>query len=196
MNAEQVVQKILTQARAEAEKILTAADETAQKENRRLEEQLGAYRQETERLAEAAGRDKLARMLATARMQNARELLAVKSQILDELFARVKQRIERMADGEYLELMRRLLQEAVQTGREEVIVGKNESQINEGFLNRVNDELGRQGKGGLRLSPVREDIGGGFILSDGKVRINVSTDVLVRQLRDEMEIALAAELFQ
>jgi hypothetical protein len=45
------------------------------------------------------------------------------------------------------------------------------------------------------LSPTREDINGGFILSSGKVRINASTDVMVGQLRDKMEMELAAELF-
>jgi V/A-type H+/Na+-transporting ATPase subunit E len=192
MNADQVVEKILSQARAEAEQILSAASETARKENQRLEKEIDAYRQETARLAEAAGQDKLSRMLAAARMQNARDLLAVKGCILDELFGRVKQRIEQMPDNEYLELMKRQLQKAVQTGQEEVIVGKNENRINQAFLDRVNSEL----RSSLRLSPAREDIGGGFILSSGKVRVNAGTDVLTGQLRDKMEMELAAGLFQ
>jgi V/A-type H+-transporting ATPase subunit E len=196
MNAEQVVEKILSQARAEADQLMSSADETARKENQRLEKEMEALRQETSKLAEAAGQDKLSRMLAAARMQNAKDLLAAKGQILDELFARVKQRVEQMPDNEYLELMKRFLQKAVRTGQEEVIVGKNETRINPAFINKLNAELHWQAKGGLQLSPTREDIGGGFILSSGKVRINASTDVLVGQLRDKMEMELAAELFQ
>jgi len=196
MNAEQVVQKIISQAKAEADKILAAAREAADKEKQRLDQELGIFAEETRKAAEAAGQDKLARMLAAARMQNARELLAAKAQVLDELFARVKQRIEQMPDGEYLELMKRLLHKSVQTGQEEVIVGRHESRINQDFLNRINGELAGQGKGHLRLSPTREDITGGFILSSGKVRINASVDVLVAQLRDAMEMQLTAELFK
>jgi V/A-type H+-transporting ATPase subunit E len=196
MNAEQVVEKILSQARAEADQLTSSANETARKENQRLEKEIEAYRQETGRLAEAAGRDKLSRMLAASRMQSAKDLLAAKGQILDELFGRVKQRVEQLPDNEYLELMKRLMQKAVRTGQEEVIVGKNENRINQAFINKLNTELLWQAKGGLRLSPTREDIGGGFILSSGKVRINASTDVQMGQLRDTMEMQLTAELFQ
>jgi V/A-type H+-transporting ATPase subunit E len=196
MNADQVVEKILSQAREEAGRITAAANETARKENQRLEKELGDYQRDTSKLAEAAGQDKLSRMLAAARMQNAKKLLAAKDQILDELFARVKQRIEQLPDNEYLELMKRLLVKCVQSGHEEVIIGKNETRIDQAFISKLNAELLWQAKGGLRLSSMREDIGGGFILSAGKVRINCSTDVLTGQLRDTLEIELASELFR
>jgi len=191
MNAEQVVAKILSRAQAEADQNLVHAAETVQKENQRLDAELKEYRQETDKLALAAGQDKLSRMLAAARMQNAKNLLAVKGRILDELFARVKQHVEKLSDNEYLELMKRLLQKAVQDGREEVIVGKNENRINQAFLERINTE----NRFSLRLAGSREDIDGGFILSSGKVRINSSTDVLTDQIRDKMEMEMAAELF-
>jgi vacuolar-type H+-ATPase subunit E/Vma4 len=88
--------------------------------------------------------------------------------------------------------MKRLLQKSIQTGQEEVIVGKNENRINPVFLERINNE----NRYSLRLAGSREDIGGGFILSSGKVRVNSSTDVLASQLRDKMEMELAAALFQ
>jgi V/A-type H+-transporting ATPase subunit E len=196
MNAEQVVDKILSQAQAEADKILTAAKEAADKEKKHLDKELQEYADATQKAAEAAGADKLARMLAAARMQNGRQLLGTKGQILDELFARVKQRIEQMPDNEYLELSKRLLNKTVQTGQEEVIVGKNETRINQAFLAKLNAELNWQAKGGLKLSPAREDIRGGFILSSGKVRINASTDVIVSQLRGKLDMEFAAQLFQ
>jgi V/A-type H+-transporting ATPase subunit E len=196
MNADQVVEKILSQAREEANRITAAANETVQKENRRLETETEDYRRETKKLAEAAGQDKLSRMLAAARMQNVKDILSAKGRILDELFDRVKQRIEQLPDNEYLELMKRLLAKCVQSGHEEVVVGKNESRINQAFVNKVNTELLWQAKGGLRLSATREDISGGFILTSGKVRINSSTEVMVNQLRDKMEMELAAELFK
>lgn len=196
MNADQVVEKILSQAREEANRITAAAKDTAGKEHQLLEKETEDYQQETSKLAEAAGQDKLSRMMAAARMQNTKDLLSTKGRILDELFGRIKQRIEHLPDNEYLELIKRLLAKCVQSGHEEVIIGKNENQLNQAFVNKVNTEMLWQAKGGLRLSVTREDIGGGFILSEGKVRINSSTDVMVSQLRDKMEMELAAELFK
>jgi V/A-type H+-transporting ATPase subunit E len=196
MNAEQVVDKILSQAQAEADQILTATKNAADKEKKHLDKELQEYAHATQKAAEIAGADKLARMLAAARMQNSRQLLATKGQILDELFAKVKDRIEKLPDNDYLELMKKLLHKTVQTGQEEVIVGKNETRINPAFLTKLNTELLWQAKGGLKLSPARENIGGGFILSSGKVRVNASTDVIVSQLRGMMDMEFAAQLFQ
>lgn len=196
MNAEQVVDKILSQAKAEADKILSAANDAANKEKLHLNKELETYVQATSKAADDAGKDKLARMLAAARMQNARQLLSTKGQILDELFGRIKKRIDQMPDNEYLELIKKMLFKTVQTGQEEVIVGKNETRINPAFLSQLNSELARQTKGELKLSSTREDITGGFILSSGKVRINASTDVIVSQLRSSMEMDFANQLFQ
>lgn len=195
MNAEQVVDKILSQAKAEANQILTAAKDAADMEKQRLDKELHEHAEASQKAAQAAGQDKQARMLAAARMQNARHLLETKGQILDDVFTRVKNRIEQMPDNEYLKLIKHLLQKTVQTGQEQVIVGKNETRIHQAFLEKLNAELNWQAKGGLKLSPIREDIRGGFILSSGKVRINASTDVIVSQLRGMMDMEFAAQLF-
>ena len=56
-------------------------------------------------------------------------------------------------------------------------------------------ELGDGFKGNLRLSSQRADISGGFILTHGKVQINATTDVIIDDLRESMEIELAQTLF-
>jgi vacuolar-type H+-ATPase subunit E/Vma4 len=45
------------------------------------------------------------------------------------------------------------------------------------------------------LSDERQDLGGGFILRRGKIKTNVSFEVLLDQARKELEIELAKELF-
>ena len=44
------------------------------------------------------------------------------------------------------------MKQAVETGDEEVIVGKNEKRIDQDFIKKVNRELGAGFKGNLRLS--------------------------------------------
>jgi hypothetical protein len=45
------------------------------------------------------------------------------------------------------------------------------------------------------LSDQKQDIGAGFILKRGKIKTNVSIQVLLEQARKELEIELAKELF-
>ncbi|MHC5158153.1 MAG: V-type ATP synthase subunit E [Planctomycetota bacterium] len=195
MNAEQVVQKILAEANAEAEKIVHDAKAKAAEQTSQLENKMTDFDSETGRLAEAAADDKLQRMLANARMANAKQTLAAKVAILDDVFENAKAAVNELPDDQYLSLMTALIKQAVETGDEEVVIGKNESRINERFITQMNRQLNSGFKGNLRLSSRRADITGGFILSRGKVQINASTDVMIDALRERMEIELSQELF-
>lgn len=196
MNAEQVVEKILAQARSESEAILSEAKAKAATQQAQTQSELEAFTRQTESLAQAAADDKLRRMLAAARMANAKQVLAEKSHILDAVFEKALQKLGRLPDEQYLALMKKLMTRAIETGDEEVIVGRNEKRINEEFIKKVNRDLGTGFKGNLRLSAQRADIVGGFLLSRGRVQVNVSTEVLIRQAREAMEMQLAKELFE
>jgi len=196
MNAEQVVDKILSQAKAEAEQILKEAKEKASEQKSQLDAELSAFEKDTEKKAREAGEDKLQRMLAAARMSQAKQVLAAKVAILDEVFARAKEAVHRLPDDQYLALMAELMKKAVETGDETIIVGRNENRLNNDFIKRINRELGAGFKGNLRLASERADIPGGFIVSRGKVRMIASTDVLVSRLRESMQVDLAKELFE
>ena len=195
MNAEQVVQKILAEANAEAEKIVSDARAKAADQGDQLDTQVAEFEATTARLANEAAEDKLQRMLAGARMTNTKQTLAAKVAILDSVFTKAKAAVNQMPDDEYLALMTALMKKAIETGDEEVIVGKNETRINQRFIDDVNRQLGAGFKGNLRLSNERADIAGGFILTRGKVQVNASTDVMIDALRESMAIELSQELF-
>ena len=196
MDSEQVVSKILSEARAEAEKITGQAKSKAEKLSSELAEELSAYKKATEELAVKEAQDKRERMLAGARMDNRKADLTCKVGVLNEVFAEAKEKINSLGDKEYRELMEQLMLKSVETGDEEVIVGKNEKRIDHEFVKQINRKLGSGFKGNLRLGTEKADIDGGFILRRGKVQINVSTDVLLDRIREELEIELATELFK
>jgi len=195
MDAEQVVEKILADAKAEAEKIKSEAQEKENSEQAKLDEQLSDYKKQTDIIAQKAGEDKKAHLLAAARMDIAKDYLAEKRKILDEVFAQARQKLQNLPDGEYCKLMTKLMLKAVETGDEEVIVDNNEKRIDQKFIKNINRELGPGYKGDLRLSGEKQNLGGGFILKRGKIKNNVSLEVLLNQARKELEIELAKKLF-
>ncbi|MEJ5260373.1 MAG: V-type ATP synthase subunit E [Anaerohalosphaeraceae bacterium] len=195
MKAEQVTEKILSEARQEAERILDEARRQVQARQEAFERESAAFEQETEQLARRSAEDKQARMLAAARMELRKKILAAKRELLDEVFEKAYQRLNRQEDGAYLELMGRLLMQAVVTGDEEVVVGRNETRINQDFLKQINKRLGPGYKGNLRLSSERADLDGGFLLRRGKVQVNCSLKVLLEQIRERIEMELAEKLF-
>jgi V/A-type H+-transporting ATPase subunit E len=195
MEATQVVDKILADARAEAQKIKKQTDASEAAEQAKLNGQLDEYKKQTEILAKKAGEDEESHILAAARMDIAKQLLAEKRKILDEVFEQARQQLQNMPEQDYRSLCNKLMLEAVETGDEEVIVDKKDNRINQDFIDQINRQLSSNGKGELKLSDQKQDIGAGFILRRGKIKTNVSLNVLLEQARKELEIDLAKELF-
>jgi V/A-type H+-transporting ATPase subunit E len=195
MEATQVVDKILADAKAEARKIKEQTDANEAAEQAGLNEQLDEYNKQTEVLARKAGQDEESHILAAARMDIAKQLLAEKRKILDEVFEQARQQLQSLPDEDYRSLCTKLMLEAVETGDEEVIVDKRDNRINQDLIDQVNRQLGSKGKGELKLSEQKQDIGAGFILKRGQIKTNVSLGVLLQQARKELEIDLAKELF-
>ena len=195
MEAEQVVEKILADAKAEADKKKKEAEAKEAAEQAKLTEQLDEYKKQTELLAKKAGEDKKSHVLAAARMDIAKEYLAEKRKILDEVFEQARRQLQDLPDEEYRALIKKLLLDAVETGDEEVVVDTNEGRIDHEFIKQMNRELDTGKKSDLKLSDQRQDLGAGFILKRGKIKTNVSMEVLLEQARKELEIELAKELF-
>ena len=195
MGADEVVGKILADARAEAEKIKQQAEKERAGEKAKLDEQLSEYKQQTELLAQKKADDEKMHLLAAARMDIAKEHLAEKRKILDEVFELANDRFRSLSDDQYRELMAKLICAAVETGDEEVIVDTGEKRIDFDFIKQINRKLGPGYHGNLKLASQAQDIGAGFILRRGKIKNNVSIDVLLVEARKELEIELAKDLF-
>jgi V/A-type H+-transporting ATPase subunit E len=195
MEAEQVVEKILSEARAQAEAVKAEAQQKAAAAEAQLETKLAEYRKQTEKLSAQGAEDKKARMLAAANMDIKKEYLAAKVSLLDEVFEKVRQRIKELSDEEYEHLITQLMTKAVETGDEQVIIGAEEKRIDHSLIKQINRKLGPGYKGNLNLSQERANIDAGFILRRGKIQVNVSIDVLLAAARDKFEIELAEELF-
>jgi V/A-type H+/Na+-transporting ATPase subunit E len=195
MQAEQVIDKILSDARAQAQAIRKQAEEREAAEMARLSEDLARFEQETKTLAEKAATSERSQRLAVARMEAAKEYLAGKAALLDEVFVQARQELGKLPDAKYRDLMARLMTAAVESGQEKVIAGKNDSRIDAKLVAEVNARLKGQDKGNLTLADEKHNLGGGFFLQRGKIRTNVSIDVLVQQARKDLEIEVAKDLF-
>lgn len=195
MEANQVIDKILSDAKAETDKIKAKADEELAQVQAKYDQELASYKQETERLCEEKGEEKRSHMLAAARMEIAKDMLWQKRAILDEVFEEAKGQMHKLGEDEYREIMTKLMTEAVETGDEEVIVDKDEKVINQAFIKQINRQLGAGYKGNLRIADETADIGGGFILKRGRIKTNASFDVMLDQSRKELETRLSEVLF-
>jgi V/A-type H+-transporting ATPase subunit E len=195
MEAQQVINKILSEAQEQVDKIKAEAQIKLAEEQAQFDKQLSEYKKQTDELAQKTAEDKKSQMLAAARMDIAKKYLAEKRKLLQEVFDKAGEQLVSMPDEQYRQLTKKLIKAAVETGDEEVIVDINEKRLDHEFIKQVNRELGPGFHGNLRLSQERQPIEGGFVLQRGKIRNNVSLPVLLDEAKKQLEIELAKELF-
>lgn len=195
MDAKGVIDKILSDANTQAEDIKKQAKVKTDAEKQKLDAQINKHEKQTTVLVEKAAEEKKSHILAAARMEIAKEYLAEKRKILDDIFEQAQKKLQNLPEDEYKKICTKLMVQAVESGDEEVVVDVNEKCIDHEFIKLINRELGPGFKGNLRLSDQKEDIGAGFILKRGRIKNNVSMNVLLEQLRKQLEIELANELF-
>jgi len=195
MEAEKVTGKILAEAEEQVQKIKSEAEQKLAEEKAKLDRQLDEFKKQTKALAEKAAGDEKSHILAATRMALAKELLAEKRKIIDEVFQAALDGLQKLPDDQYRNLIAKLMLEAAETGEEEIIIDKNEKRIDQLLIDRVNEQMSSGKKFDLKLSDQKQNIGPGFIFKRGKIKTNVTFDVLLNNARKQLEIGLAKELF-
>jgi vacuolar-type H+-ATPase subunit E/Vma4 len=195
MEAQQVIDKILSEAHVEAESILQQAREREDEALAKVEDQIDQFNKETDVVAEQTAAAEKAHILATARMETTQQRLTVKRELLDQVFQQAQHSLKNLPEKEYRDLMIKRMIEVVETGDEEVLVNKDDKRIDQGFIKQVNRQLGPGFKGNLRLAEDKMDQTDGFILRRGRILTNVTFQVMIAQARKELEVTLAKDMF-
>ncbi len=196
MDSDKIIEKILSDARGQAEKIKAKSDGEVAEAQSELASQLDEYKKQTGVLSQKAAAEKKSRLLAAVRMEIAQECLVEKRNILDDVFDQARAQFKQLPDEEYQKIMTRLMLETVESGNEEVIVDENETRIDNKFIKDVNRKLAPRCNGNLKLSDEKQNLGAGFMLRRGKIKYNVSLKVLLEQARKGLEIELAKILYK
>ena len=181
-DAEEVARKIVAEGQV-------AADAVAREARTRADVQKKALRARAEQRAQ----EERNRITTLARLAARRELLDEKQTLIDRVFDEAGRRIAEMEQDEYREFITGLLRSTVESGDEEVLIGKQESRLDQAFLNSVSKKL--KLSGGLKLASERRPMSAGFILRSGRVETNCALSTILRDAREKLETEVAAILF-
>jgi len=193
MSSTSVSEKILAEAKEQADKILAKANvqvgqiqDQGQKETGSLDKQIQAE-------ADQAALQEQHRILAKARQEVTARILQTKHEVLEKVFRAVEEALAKMPADEYRKLLARMLEQAVVSGNEIVVPAEKEKHLNQQLLDQVAAKLGKSGK--LKLSDKKIPGRGGFILFEQKASTKVTWEVLLSQARRELQPQLSKMLF-
>ncbi|KUK13355.1 MAG: hypothetical protein H5T91_05395 [Synergistetes bacterium] len=191
MSLDKIKQKILEDAKREAEKIIKDAegkkDKILKDAKARAEEIVTKAKLQYDELKKREIENK--RILAE--LEVGKQLLAARRKILDEVFDELRSRLEKLGKEDYCAFFERLLKKSVETGKEEVVLGKEEKFLDGDFFQEINKKQGWN----LRVSKHRGGFRRGFILSQGDIEVNLSIDAIIRDVKEKWEDIVVRKLF-
>ena len=200
MSLENIVEKILSEARDTVRVIDGKAEEDVEKLKARLDAEEQKLTEEAEKKAEAEAEEIIRRRTSSARLEGRKRVLAAKESVLNEVFAEAKTKLLGLPDDEYLKLLTGLAVTHATSGDEVVMLSPSDnkrlSKKLKTWATSINSGLKEKKlPGKVTISDETRNIEGGIVLSKGRTEINLSLDVLLGELRYEMEGRLTEILF-
>lgn len=196
MDVSRIATKIVEDARQAASALLRDAHVKADALQAQSDARIAERREQALVGARAdieAQRDHMLRMAA---LEQRKEMLAMKRELIDQTFEEALARLCAMPLEQERALVRELLLRVAQGG-ERIACSQASAQLySAAFLADVNAALAGNGaRGALTLSPERRALRGGFVLLGEGVEVNVSYEALLRGMRGDLETEVAARLF-
>ncbi len=197
--AEKLKEKIINEAKEQADHILKEAQDRAAQILAKGAQEALDKKKAILKQSQAEAEEKRRRILTIAALEARKRVLAVKEELIEETLQKALERLQNIEAASYQEMLLSLLLATVQSGREEIIVSPHdrEQHFNKDFLTKVNQALLQQGKEGkLVLAEETRPLQGGFILRVGNVEINNSFNSVLHMKRDLLEPEVADILFR
>jgi len=198
MPIKDIKDKIIEDALHEKEKIIKEANGNIKKIRDNNQKRLNSIKNNIKEQYEQEAELKEKNIITEARLEASKEILFEKQAIIEEIFKEAENRIEKLDNKKYANFMEKLILENVENGDETLYIGDNErKEINQNFINDINDKLKSKGKkGSLKLSKKSMPIKGGIIIGTNEIRKNASIEVILDKIKEDIETKLNQFLFQ
>ena len=189
---EKVAERIRADAQEEANAVKLRASETAEALRREAERDARAKQEQLLHEADAEAEALYARLVAASDTEAKKSALAVKQELLNEVFAKAVGKLRTLPDAKYVALLAALAVKASETGSEQIILNPaDRAKFGEAVVAEANRTSGKA----LTLSEETRPIVGGLILSQGRIEVNCTLDTLAAQRRSALSIEAAKLLF-
>lgn len=193
MAVDDILKKIMSDAEMAAQEILADGKRDGEEILEKARADAAALKSRLKSKADQRADEERNRIVTLARLSARRDLLSEKQLLIGKVFEETRQRILAMGRDDYRRFIKHFLLDAIESGREEVVIGERETRIDQAFLDEVAAEAGKGA--GLRLSSKRGSMDGGFILREGRTATNCTLDTILRNARENLETDVATILF-
>jgi V/A-type H+-transporting ATPase subunit E len=194
MSIENILKRIEEETEAAAAEILRAAGTRAASIRGEGEQSGAKLREELESRARAKASDEERRLIVGEELELRKTSLERKREILGEVYAEARKRIENLPPDEYLKLISAFILKSAISGKEEIVVPTAQRSMFAGdFVGSLNRARGAGAAFTVAEAP--GEFAWGVVLREGQRRVDLTLGVIFRQLTERAESAVAGVLF-
>jgi V/A-type H+-transporting ATPase subunit E len=197
MTIKDINNKIISDARIQAEKIIAQAEDNANNIIKKGEKEANNIKNVILYKNKQEVSLKKSKILTEANLKAKKTILMEKQNIIEDVFDKALENILKLNDKEYHNFIKKLILDNIETGDETIFIGSSDQRkISKSFIEDINKELKSKGeKGVLKLSASHLPIKGGVVIGSGKIRKNISLELLLKDVREESEMQISKILF-
>ena len=193
---EKIVDRIISVAKEEADKIMTETADVCVGIKTEYEESAKKAYTEKVRSGVAECEEIIEKSDRMSRMEANRNVLALKQDMVKAAFLRAEEKICTLPRGEYVSFLAKLASKASVSGNEEIIFSKRDADFAPAVVEAANAMNAEAGKtAALKASAVPGDFSGGVILRESGVDLNCTVSAMLEQYKNEISPLVAGKLF-
>ena len=197
MTIKDINEKIISDAKIQADKIIAQAEDKANNIIKKGKKEAENIKNIILHKSKQEASLKKSKILTEANLEAKKIILSEKQKIIEDVFNKASESILKLEDKDYLNIIKKMILDNIETGDETIFIDHSDrDKISESFVEDINRELKSKGKKGkLKLSTSYLPIKGGVVIGFGKIRKNISLEFLLKKIREELEIQISKDLF-
>lgn len=193
---EKITGRILETTDREIQGILERTENELENIKTSFEAICASARQEILDGAEAEGRARAARAERAAALEHKKAVLKTKQDMLDAAYRRAEDALRELDEKRYEGLLCALVLRESRGGEALCFNARDRARLGKTVVVEANRRLEEAGRpAGLTLSQETRDMAGGVVLLDGRVEVNCSFEVLLREERERGALEVSKILF-
>jgi len=197
MTIKDINEKIVSNAKIQANKIIAEAEDNANNIIKKSEKEADNVKKVILYKINQEASLKRNKILTEANLEAKKTILLEKQKIMEDVFDKALESIAKLNSKDYLNFIKKMILDNIESGDETIFTGSlDKDKISKDFIKEINKELKVKDKmGELRLSTSYLPIKGGVVIGSDKIRKNISLEFLLTKIREELEIQISKDLF-
>ena len=197
MAIKDIKEKIISDAKIEANKIINNAKNKAKKIREKGVKEARDIKSKVLNKTNQEILFKKGRIITEANLEAKKNILFTKQTIIEEAFNRALEKIINLDDKQYCNFIKKIILDSIEKGDETIFISLlDKEKISKDFIKEINYELKAKGKkGNLKLSPSYLEIKGGVVIGSNNIRKNSSLELIFKKAREDLEIKISQRFF-